>query len=110
MTAETQEIKTITAETAFNIISSTKNIIIIDVRTPGEFRSGHIAGSVNIDYNAADFEKLINVLDRLKFYLIYCRSGNRSSRALEIMKKLKFKKVYDFGGIIRWKSEGFPVQ
>ena len=110
MTAGTQDLKTISAREAYAIISEKKEITIVDVRTPEEFRSGHITGSINIDYNGADFEKHLAGLDKSKFYLIYCRSGNRSSRAHSIMKKLGFKKVYDFGGIIQWKAEGFPIE
>ena len=110
MMTESQEIKTISAAEANRIISERTDVTVIDVRTPGEFNSGHVAGAINIDYSAPDFEKIIGGLDRAKFYLVYCRSGHRSSGAVKVMKRLKFKKVYDFGGIMQWKAAGFPVR
>ncbi|MBL7958844.1 rhodanese-like domain-containing protein [bacterium] len=69
--------------------------IVLDVRTPGEYKSGHVAQSVSIDIMQAGFEDKINKLDKEKTYYIYCRSGNRSSNASSIMTNLGFTKVYN---------------
>lgn len=69
--------------------------IVLDVRTPGEYKSGHVAQSVSIDIMQADFEDKIRGLDKEKTYYIYCRSGNRSSKASSIMTNLGFTKVYN---------------
>jgi len=84
---------------------------VIDVRTPGEFAQGHLDGAKLIDYRAPGFRKQVAELDRKKTYLIYCRTGNRSTGALGIMKELGFGNVYHLdGGIEQWRAEGLPTQ
>ena len=87
-----------------------KDFAILDIRTPGEFQSGHLAKSILIDFHSEDFADQLRRLDKEKTFLIYCRSGNRSTKSLELFKKLKFKKVYHMASGIRvWKYEGFSV-
>ena len=82
------------------------NAVIIDVRTPEEFQEKHIRNAVNIDYQNDDFEKLIKELDKQKAYYVYCRSGKRSSSAIEIMQKNNFSNLYELkGGILSWEEE-----
>lgn len=84
--------------------------IILDIRTPGEYHSGHIKDAVMIDYYSKSFMENINRLDRNKTYLVYCRSGNRSARSMDLFKKLQFKKVYHLSsGINSWYAAGLPV-
>ncbi len=86
------------------------NFVILDVRTSAEFMTGYIAGAVNIDYNGSDFEVRLGELDKNKSYFVYCRTGNRSASAIEVMKGLEFKLGYNLlGGIVRWVEEGYPV-
>ncbi|MDP3880388.1 MAG: rhodanese-like domain-containing protein [Dehalococcoidales bacterium] len=86
------------------------DFIIIDVRTPQEYNDGHIVGSVNIDFYAADFRDRISALDRSKTYLIYCQSGNRSGQSRGMMVELGFEKIYDIGGgIVAWRAAGLPT-
>ena len=83
---------------------------ILDIRTPGEFQSGHLARSIPIDFYSQTFAQQLNRLDKTKTYLVYCRTGNRSTKSLELFKQLKFQKVYHMAsGIRAWKSEGFEV-
>ena len=83
---------------------------ILDIRTPGEFQSGHLAKSIPIDFYSQTFAGQLNRLDKTKTYLVYCRTGNRSTKSLELFKKLKFQKVYHMASGIRvWKNEGFSV-
>jgi rhodanese-related sulfurtransferase len=82
---------------------------ILDVRTPEEFTEGHLSGAVNVNLMAADFERRLGALDRGRTYLVYCRTGNRSSRAIQIMDRLGFRSVYHmFEGILGWQNRGFP--
>jgi rhodanese-related sulfurtransferase len=86
------------------------DFVILDIRTPGEYQYGHIKNSIMIDFYSKAFVEEINRLDKGKTYLIYCRSGNRSTRSLELFKKLEFQKIYHLSsGINGWKSEGLPV-
>ncbi len=87
-----------------------ENFILLDVRTQEEFKSGHLEGAVNLDFYAADFKESLSQMDTGNIYLVYCRSGNRSSTALGIMGELGFKEAYNLlGGIIAWEGEGLPV-
>lgn len=101
----------ITSKQASDLIQknqSNPNFVILDVRTPAEYQSGAIAGSINIDIYASDFKTKLNQLDRNKTYLVYCRTSNRSSQAAAMMKELKFKEVYDLsGGVVAWSQAGY---
>jgi len=77
---------------------STQNAVLVDVRTPAEFEAGNIPGSINIDFENSNFENEIKKLDTSKIYFIYCRSGNRSSKALPIMQRNGIKNIYDLQG------------
>ena len=80
---------------------STPNAVLLDVRTPAEYNAGHIASAINIDFEDSSFEDNIKKLDPSKTYFVYCRSGNRSSKAVLIMRRDNDKNLYELqGGII----------
>ena len=110
---ETQIIENITPPETFTLIQDNQNnpdFVILDVRTPEEFANGHIEDAINLDYYSETFRDELNKLDKNKTYLVYCRSGRRSSNALNTMKELKFSEVYNMlGGIIEWKAEGLQI-
>jgi len=109
-----QIIKDISVKEAYDMIQKNlenPNFIILDIRTPEEFNSGHIKGAINIDYYAPDFVEQLKSLDKNKTYLIYCRTGHRSGNAKSIFKQLGFREVENMvGGINRWKEEGYFVE
>ena len=72
--------------------------VLIDVRTPEEYGSGHAAPAVNIDYYGDGFRDALDALDRDGTYFLYCRSGSRSSRVLGMMESMGFEEVYDLAG------------
>lgn len=87
------------------------NFILLDVRTPQEFSQSHIKGAKLLDFQAPDFKTKVQELDKNKTYLVYCRSGMRSSGCADTMKSLGFNKVYNLvGGIMAWEREGLPVE
>lgn len=87
------------------------NFIILDVRTESEYKSGHIENSKNIDFYSDKFIEKIKELNPEKSYIIYCRSGNRSSQSLEIMKKLGFNEIYNLkGGIGALGRANYPLK
>jgi len=108
-----QIIENVTLEEAYILIQENKdnpNFVILDVRTPEEFLSEYIENSVNLDYYSDTFRNNLDKLDKNKMHLIYCRSGRRSENALNIMKELDFREVYNMlGGIVKWKSEELPT-
>lgn len=84
--------------------------VVVDVRTPAEFASGHLADAVNLDVNASDFAAQVARLDAARTYAVYCKSGNRSATALGIMKKAGIAQAYHLaGGIGAWTGAGRPV-
>lgn len=73
--------------------------VVIDVRTAGEHKSGHLAiTDHNYDVTNGQFQSKLADLDKEETYYLYCRSGSRSNNALQMMKKNGFKKVYNIGG------------
>jgi phage shock protein E len=103
---------TTTGATNMNVSEFSKKItepgvVILDVRTPGEFAEGYIEGAQNIDFQSGNFENEIAALDKNVTYAVYCRSGNRSGQAAKIMHDAGFHDVYNLdGGVIDWTSEG----
>ena len=86
------------------------DVIIVDVRTPEEFASGHIEGALNIDFNSGDFANEITRLNPSETYAIYCRSGNRSGQAASIMHKAGVHDVSNLdGGVIDWTNAGLSL-
>jgi rhodanese-related sulfurtransferase len=82
--------------------------ILVDVRTPEEFRAGYIPGAKNIPLQ--DLGRLMNTLPRDIPVILYCRSGSRSASAAGMLKQAGFDKVYDLGGIFSWASSGYPIK
>jgi rhodanese-related sulfurtransferase len=107
------EVTNITPAEAKQLIDANQgngNFVILDVRTPAEFNSGHIEDAINIDFNAGDFQSQVNMLDIRNIYLVYCRSGNRSAQAASIMVNLGFQQLYNMlGGISQWQAGGFEI-
>lgn len=84
--------------------------VVLDVRTPDEYAAGHLAGSVNFDFTAKDFQDKLAGLDKTKTYLVHCAKGGRSAKAAKSLSRLGFGKVYDLkGGYDRWAQEGLPT-
>jgi len=83
---------------------------VIDVRTPEEFSEGFIEGAVNINFFDPEFKANVDKLDKEGNYLVYCKSGGRSKKALHLMKDIGFINVYSLtGGIKAWSAEGKPL-
>ncbi|MBA2499364.1 MAG: rhodanese-like domain-containing protein [Chitinophagaceae bacterium] len=77
---------------------------ILDVRTAKEFDAGKIEYAENMDIkDSAAFMQQISTLDKNKSYLVYCRSGKRSSDAADLMQQQGFTRIYNMkGGILAW--------
>jgi rhodanese-related sulfurtransferase len=87
-----------------------KCLVILDVRTAQEYDTGHLKGSINLDFKSPSFRDEIARLDRDEAYLLYCRTGRRSARAVMLMKSLGFKELYNLtNGIEQWQREGYEV-
>ncbi|WP_288694349.1 rhodanese-like domain-containing protein [uncultured Brachyspira sp.] len=91
--------KNLNIEKAIKLVNSSTNLIILDVRTREEYLSGNIPNAINIDVLSQDFKSKIDMLDKNKEYLIYCRSGNRSIIASSIMSTNGFINIYNLENI-----------
>jgi phage shock protein E len=71
---------------------------VVDVRTPGEFKSGHYPGAVNIPLHELD-DRLAEFGDKEKPIVVYCRSGNRSGQAKRQLEAAGYRDVTNGGGL-----------
>lgn len=85
----------VNALTAVAMIAKNPEIVVLDVRTPAETTLGKLEQAQEIDFHSDGFEKELATLDKTVPYLVYCRSGSRSSQAAAMMKKLNFDAVYN---------------
>jgi len=109
-TTPTTRIENVNARDAAKAAKSAK-ILVLDARTPKEFAAGHIAGALNVDFNATDFAEKLSALDRGQTYLLYCASGRRSTLALKECQRLGFRHVIHLqGGIKAWQTEALPLE
>src|SRR5690348_5207303 len=74
---------------------------LVDVRTPGEFAAGHIAGAVNIPVQQLD-ARMHELEPKDRAVVLYCRSGQRSGNAARLLKGAGFSAVHDLGPMSRW--------
>ena len=95
----------ITAQEAKEIKDAEEGYIILDVRTQAEYDEKHIPGAVLIpDYEIKERAEE-ELTDKDQLILVYCRSGRRSKLAAEILVKLGYTNMKEFGGIIDWPYE-----
>ncbi len=86
---------------------------LVDVRRPEEYAAGHAAGAVNINYLDDGFlENALAGLEKDKAVYLYCASGNRSSKAMQVLSDAGFKEIYNLrgAGFRQWESAGYPVE
>ena len=96
---------TLEAELFEKTLEQTPDPQLIDVRTPEEYASGHLPGAILINIKSADFDSLIQQLDKSRPVFVYCRVGRRGFEAANILEKNNFKIVFNLeGGIIAWQE------
>lgn len=98
------------AKGANALLTANPETIVLDIRTPGEIEGGYIDGAVFADFSQADFENQLTKLDRDKAYIVHCKGGGRSTKALSSLEKLGFKNVTHMdGGLDDWKRAKLPL-
>lgn len=87
------------------------NPVVLDIRTREEVAQARLADTVvNIDFYEPSFAQDIQALDRNQTYVLYCRSGQRTSHAAQLMADLEFADVRELaGGLIGWVDAGKPL-
>lgn len=108
--AQSDSIGTLAPQAFIKQAKADTTAIILDVRTPEEYKEEHLAGAQQLDFlNTSVFDAGIKLLDKSHTYYVYCRSGKRSHNACIKMKKQGLK-VFDMeGGILNWKKLGMPT-
>ena len=85
-------------------------VVVLDVRTAGEFAAGHIENAINIDVESGTFDSEIAKLDKNVEYAVYCHSGRRSGIATDKMAKAGFTKLTNLqDGVASWQAAGYPL-
>ena len=95
---------------ATQMINRGRGTVVIDVRTPDEFASGHLRDAKNIPL--ADLPNRIGELDKskVKTVIVVCKTGARADKALRQLKTAGFDDTYVLeGGITAWMAAGSPV-
>lgn len=101
---ESVKVSKITSEEAKEEMNNS-NVIILDVRTEDEYNSGHIENSVLIPVDDLENKAEELLVNKEQKILVYCRSGNRSKKAADLLVEMGYTNVYDFGGIKDWPYE-----
>ena len=101
--AQKQGYKQISQAQAKEIMDTSSDFILLDVRTEKEFTAGHIKGAILIPDYEIRLRAEKELPDKAKTILVYCRSGRRSKLAARDLAELGYTDVLEFGGIIDWK-------
>ncbi|MBA7666485.1 hypothetical protein ES703_74566 [subsurface metagenome] len=101
----------LTPEEAFDLIQNDTNLVIIDVRSPSEFDTGHIKNTINLDYISEGFQDQLYELDPAKTYLIYSQNeGYSANTANQLDGFITSEAVYFIsGGLNNWLAQGLPI-
>ena len=83
---------------AEQLVARSPDALVVDVRTPAEYASGHVAGARNVDVTADGFAQAFADVPREQAVYVYCRSGRRSGRAKSILEEMGFQTVVNAGG------------
>ncbi|WP_165065860.1 rhodanese-like domain-containing protein [Desulfovibrio sp. ZJ200] len=98
-------------EAAALLKSPPAGLMIIDVRTPGEFRQGHLPGAQNMDFFGGRFDLQLEAMPKDRPVLLYCRAGQRSAGAYEAMSKAGAAHILHMSeGIEAWQKAGLPLE
>lgn len=85
------------------------SVVILDVRTPEEYASGHISGALLYDFHGKEFVRKLLELPRNGMYVVYCATGYRSIRTARFLQEQGYDVVHLDDGIEAWKLSKFPV-
>ena len=99
------EYRRISMEEAVEMMGEESGYIILDVRTPEEFKAKHIPDAINIPNENIGKDDIPQLPDKDQLIMVYCRSGNRSKQASEKLVALGYTNIVEFGGINSWSGE-----
>lgn len=109
--ASAASVEHVAAAQAAVLLKDKPEVVVLDVRTPGEFKAGHLPGATNLDYKAPDFRERLGELDKSNTYLIHCATGRRSTASLKLLSEQGITNLYHLdGGFVAWEKAGNPVE
>ncbi len=97
------------SDTAAAFLDREPDALVVDVRTPAEFASGHVVGARNVDVNG-DFAAQMEAVDRERPVYVYCRTGRRSGEAQRTLEEMGFTRVVNAGGFRDLAAAGAPTE
>ena len=104
----------IPAQEAFKLVQANKQnkkFVILDVRTPEEFAAEHIDKARNLNFDDANFKAEVNKLHKNQKYLVYCKTGGKSGKTVNMMREIGIREVYHLaGGLAKWSDANLPTQ
>jgi len=101
----------VNSKTVSTMLQKDPKLIVLDVRTPEEYKDGHIPGAINLDIRQADTFNKLDKLNRNAKYIVYCRTNHRSGMAVDHMMQSGFKNVYQMmDGFPGWEANKLVVQ
>lgn len=99
------EYTSITMDEAKKIFETEGDYLILDVRTAGEYASGHIPGAINVaNEDIKDIEPA-QLPEKNQVIYVYCRSGNRSKQAAAKLAAMGYTNIIEIGGIMDWTGD-----
>jgi rhodanese-related sulfurtransferase len=108
---QAQKVVQVTSNEVSSLLAKDKKWIILDVRTPDEFKEGHIKNAINIDINSDDANQKIDKLNKNARYIVHCRTHHRSDKAVAYMSTHGFKTIYQMmDGYSGWSTSNKPIE
>jgi rhodanese-related sulfurtransferase len=107
---QTNTYRQISMDDAVAMMTQETGYVILDVRRPDEFATGHIPNAINVPNETIGAEEIPELPDKDQLIMVYCRSGRRSKEASEKLVKLGYTNIVEFGGILDWKGETVKPQ
>lgn len=98
-------VSSITPEEVKARLAEDKQAVLIDVRSPEEYRSGHIPGSKLLPLHELAHRLSELPADKNSSLIVYCLSGARSRTAASQLSRQGYSQVFDLGAIHRWPYE-----
>ena len=102
---QTNTYRQISMDEAVIMMAQETDYIILDVRRPDEYATGHIPNAINVANESIGTNEIAELPDKNQLIMVYCRSGRRSKEAAEKLVKLGYTNIVEFGGILDWKGE-----
>jgi rhodanese-related sulfurtransferase len=100
----------ITVNEVYKAMNEKADIVLLDVRTPGEYNKGKIEGSINIPVDNISSNVMTSLPDKNKIVYVYCLSGSRSNIVVETMVQLGYTNVFSMtSGLLMWRSKKYPT-